>query len=713
MAALVMFGQLTYLVLLSAWALPVLLLQWAFGWRDLWRARRAWFLATTLPTLYLCLADRFALGDGIWHIHEDRSTGITLGGLPLEEALFFLVTNLMVVQTLIFLQSAQTRRRVARWRRRPAHGAVPPLADQDATSLTTLPTSTLTKEQSGAAAAERDATAERGKARRSALAAGHRRGTLGAAAGCLLSSIVAAALTSPSVLEPVAQVVMQGTPVAVANVLLQRLDPMLARSLAVFGALALVLVAGGLLGAVAALGSRPRAVFWPGVAVVGVAGLTLAFAREAAPWPALAYGIGQALFLLPSRRDVPDTRAVTEPDAGVGTAADTRRILLRHNLWVVGGVAGTLGVAAVDAARRDRLPGLAGRQLFPFQAPPARAPGFPVDGQAPEVTPVASFYVVSKNAQDPAVDADSWRLQVGGLAQRPLTLAFDDLLTLPRREEYVTFQCVSNPVGGSLMSSAYWSGASLRDLLLRVGPLPDAARVVFRAPDGHEESVPLDVALRPENMVAYAMNGELLTRLHGHPARALLPGLYGFKQVKWLTQITLAPASHRGYWPRRGWTDEATIRTTARIDLARREGDRILMAGMALAGRRGISAVEVRLAAGGDAGVPGAPAPGAPTWVPAEVHLPALAAATWVQWRALIPPSPGAGTSAAGRPGAGGELVVEVRAVDGEGRPQETAASGPFPNGAAGYHTLSLDFAGPRGVALKARTALPGTRKAD
>ena len=123
------------------------------------------------------------------------------------------------------------------------------------------------------------------------------------------------------------------------------------------------------------------------------------------------------------------------------------------------------------------------------------------------------------------------------------------------------------------MSHALWSGASLRELLQRAGPLPQAGRVVFRAPDGHEESVPLEVALLPENMIAYAMNGELLTRLHGHPARALLPGLYGFKQVKWLTEVRLAPDSHRGYWPRRGWTDEATIRTTARIDLARREAD--------------------------------------------------------------------------------------------------------------------------------------------
>jgi hypothetical protein len=299
------------------------------------------------------------------------------------------------------------------------------------------------------------------------------------------------------------------------------------------------------------------------------------------------------------------------------------------------------------------------------------------------VTPVPHFYVVSKNAQDPVLDPRTWRLSVGGLARERLTLSFDELRALPRRDAHVTLQCVSNPVGGSLMSHALWSGAPLRELLQRAGPLPQAGRVVFRAPDGHEESVPLEVALLPENMIAYAMNGELLTRLHGHPARALLPGLYGFKQVKWLTEVRLAPASHQGYWPRRGWTDGATIRTTARIDLARREGEGVRVAGMALAGRRGISGVEVRLGAGS----PGAGSPGAgwTPWSGAETHHPALSDMTWVQWRALVfPPAPPAGAPA------GAELAVEARAVDGEGRPQDPEPSGPYPNGASGYHRMAV-----------------------
>jgi DMSO/TMAO reductase YedYZ molybdopterin-dependent catalytic subunit len=452
---------------------------------------------------------------------------------------------------------------------------------------------------------------------------------LGAVALALASTVLAAVTTGDSVLEPVAQVVMQLTPVSIANVLIQRLG-VAARPLALMGALATLMALGGLLGA----------------------SVSLLVAATRRPLPATS--------TLPS---VPLTAA----------PSSSRRQVILDTTAVLGGAGAIAGVSVFDSVRRDQLSSLAGRELFSFTPPPPRLAGFPEAGQQPEVTPVPQFYVVSKNAQDPYVDAALWRLRVDGLAARPFSLSFDELQALPRIDQYVTFQCVSNPVGGSLMSNAYWSGTSLAALLERAGPLPAAGRVVFSAPDGHEESVPLDVALRPENLIAYAMNGELLPRLHGHPARTLLPGLYGFKQVKWLTHVRLAPEDHRGYWPRRGWTDDAVIRTTARIDLARMEGGRVRVAGMALAGRRSISAVEARIA-------PGPDGRGGTDWVPAEVHAPPLSGMTWLQWRVLLPPSVSGG----------GDLFVEARAVDGHGQPQETAQSGPFPNGSSGYHRFAV-----------------------
>ena len=92
-----------YLGLILVWAGPVLALQWAYGGPVLWRWRRTWAWAVAVPTLYLWVADRIALELGIWHISERYTLGADLFGLPLEEALFFAVTNLLVVQGLMLL----------------------------------------------------------------------------------------------------------------------------------------------------------------------------------------------------------------------------------------------------------------------------------------------------------------------------------------------------------------------------------------------------------------------------------------------------------------------------------------------------------------------------------------------------------------------------------------------------------------------------------
>ena len=92
-----------YLGLVLAWAGPVLAGQWLYTGHWFWRVRGVWLLATAVPTLYLWTADRVALHLGIWHIAARYTTGWHLLGLPVEEATFFLVTNLLVVQGLLML----------------------------------------------------------------------------------------------------------------------------------------------------------------------------------------------------------------------------------------------------------------------------------------------------------------------------------------------------------------------------------------------------------------------------------------------------------------------------------------------------------------------------------------------------------------------------------------------------------------------------------
>jgi lycopene beta-cyclase len=100
-AAFIGFESTHYLGLILVWAGPVLLFQWAYGGSQLWRLRRVYTLAVAIPTLYLCIADGIAIHLNVWTISTRFTTGIAFWSLPLEEALFFLMTNMLVVQGLL------------------------------------------------------------------------------------------------------------------------------------------------------------------------------------------------------------------------------------------------------------------------------------------------------------------------------------------------------------------------------------------------------------------------------------------------------------------------------------------------------------------------------------------------------------------------------------------------------------------------------------
>src|SRR5256885_880461 len=207
-----------------------------------------------------------------------------------------------------------------------------------------------------------------------------------------------------------------------------------------------------------------------------------------------------------------------------------------------------------------------------------------------------------------------WRLKVGGLAAKPLSLSVGDLRALPATEQYVTLSCISNNVGGNLISTGLFKGVPLRDLLAMASPQPGASWVAFRARDGYTESVPMSVVLgAPEVLVAYGLDGPALPMNHGFPARVLIPGRYGMKQPKWLDSIELAGDEARGYWEQQGWDHNALVKTTARFDLPR-DGEILKLGameigGVAFAGTRGVSKVEYSTNGGAGLG-------GAPFWTP-------------------------------------------------------------------------------------------------
>jgi DMSO/TMAO reductase YedYZ molybdopterin-dependent catalytic subunit len=170
------------------------------------------------------------------------------------------------------------------------------------------------------------------------------------------------------------------------------------------------------------------------------------------------------------------------------------------------------------------------------------------------ITPTDQFFGVQHYGV-PKVDAAAWRLETGGLFGQTRTLTLDDLKKRPRIERTVFFECSGNRAQAvhGLLGNATWAGASLKDLLHDLKPLPDAREAIFWAADQGEEtirgnkytmhfarSMSLDEALRSDAIVAYEMNGQPLTAGHGAPVRLIVPGWYGVANVKWLTKIELS-----------------------------------------------------------------------------------------------------------------------------------------------------------------------------
>jgi DMSO/TMAO reductase YedYZ molybdopterin-dependent catalytic subunit len=291
-------------------------------------------------------------------------------------------------------------------------------------------------------------------------------------------------------------------------------------------------------------------------------------------------------------------------------------------------------------------------------------------GPSPEITPVQDFYVVSKNFVDPVVDGQSWRLHVGGLVDHGMTLSLSELRALAQTDEFVTLECISNDVGGALMSTGGFTGVSLRDLVSMASPKSSASWVSFSARDGYTESLPLSVInSSAEILVAYDLDGQPLPTSHGYPARILIPGHYGMKGPKWLDRIDLSDHETSGYWEQQGWDHNALVRSTSRIDVPQ-DGQiiklgAVTISGVAFAGTRGISKVEYSTDGGS-------------TWKVASLSAP-LSRFTWVLWSATWTPT------------AEGAYRLVVRATDGGGAVQSSSGAASYPSGAAGYHTVQVD----------------------
>ena len=298
------------------------------------------------------------------------------------------------------------------------------------------------------------------------------------------------------------------------------------------------------------------------------------------------------------------------------------------------------------------------------------APGSGLRGPSPAITPVADFYIVSKNFSDPVVDGDAWKLSIGGLVDKPQTLTLADLRALPSVTQVVTLECISNDVGGPQMSTGSFTGVKLSDLIAQAAPHAPGLWAAFHSVDGYTESLALETIFNhPEILVAYDLGGAPLPTGHGFPARLVVPGHYGMKGPKWLQSIDVVTGETGGYWEQQGWDHNAIVKTTSRIDVP---GDGTILkmgaidlAGVAFAGIRGVSKVEYST-------------DGGRSWNAATVDPP-LSDLSWGLWRVTWTPS------------SEGSYTLVVRATDGTGSLQSSSNAASFPSGSSGYHTVHVD----------------------
>lgn len=179
-----------------------------------------------------------------------------------------------------------------------------------------------------------------------------------------------------------------------------------------------------------------------------------------------------------------------------------------------------------------------------------------------QVTPVGEFYVQSY-ASPPEVNLDTWQLQFTGLVDQPLTLKFTDILAAPQADFYLTMECIGNRTGGKQIGNALWMGTPLLPFLKQVGVQDKAVEFMLHGADSYETTLPVADLMRSDVQLVHRMNGEPLTRSHGFPLRIIIPGRYGQKQPKWLTEIEAIATPKKGYWERQGWSNTAKIATHA------------------------------------------------------------------------------------------------------------------------------------------------------
>ena len=406
------------------------------------------------------------------------------------------------------------------------------------------------------------------------------------------------------------------------------------------------------------------------IAVGAILGVAAAVTRSSAAVldavPAVVAAIVAVVALGFLLRKAPEAQAA----ASASRPGDpTRRAFLG---WTGGAVAiGALAAIGGTLLQSGARAATAIRDAFTLPRAAVTAPPIPagaeldIPGLATVITPNADFYRIDTALQIPRIDPSTWSVRITGEVENEVEVTWDELIALPMEESVTTLMCVSNEVGGDLIGNALWLGYPIREVLKRAKPTSGADMVLSKSIDGFTAGTPLDVLQDDRNAIfAIGMNGEPLPEEHGFPVRMVVPGLYGYvSATKWVIELEVTRFSRASaYWTDRGWGERGPIKIESRIDVAKQDGDGILIAGVAWHQHTGIERVEVQL--------------DDEPWADAELAE-AISIDTWVQWRYRGPAS-------------AGDHTIRVRATGADGRTQTEDVAGVLPDGATGYHTVDV-----------------------
>jgi DMSO/TMAO reductase YedYZ molybdopterin-dependent catalytic subunit len=172
------------------------------------------------------------------------------------------------------------------------------------------------------------------------------------------------------------------------------------------------------------------------------------------------------------------------------------------------------------------------------------------------IFPVGGWRIYTISGSMPIFDPKTWRLEIGGLVKKPRSFTYEELIALPRASQTSDFHCVT----GWSVRNVHWSGVRFSHLLDQVEPLPQAKAIRFTSLEQpYNDSLTLGQLHLPDVLLALEMDGKPLSRPHGSPARVVIPEMYGYKGVKWLTRIDFVAHQPTGYWEGLGYDQNAWV----------------------------------------------------------------------------------------------------------------------------------------------------------